>query len=91
MLKQALIDWEQAEYAQSWENISYCMLGSPHGQLSSLFINRETGLKMRKVWQAVCAAGVFSSFQIMYVLCLSVSQWSKYKVHWETNEFQILC
>ena len=55
MLKQALIDWEQAEYAQSWENISYCMLGSPHGQLSSLFINRETGLKMRKAWQAVCA------------------------------------
>ena len=59
MLKQALSDWERSEYAQTWENVSYCMLGSPHGQLSSLFINRETGLKMRKVWQAVCAAGVW--------------------------------
>lgn len=58
MLKQALLDWEQSEYAQSWENVSYCMLGSPHGQLSSLFINRETGLKMRKVWQVINAAGV---------------------------------
>lgn len=38
MLKQALIDWEQSEYVQSWENVSYCMLGSPYGQLSSLFI-----------------------------------------------------
>ena len=61
MLKQALLDREQSEYAQSWENISYCMLGSPHGQLSSLFINPETGLKMRKVWQAVCSVGVFNS------------------------------
>lgn len=23
MLKQVLLDWEQSEYAQSWENISY--------------------------------------------------------------------
>lgn len=60
MLKQALSDWERSEYVQSWENVSYCMLGSPHGQLSSLFINRETGIKMRKVWQAVCASGVFN-------------------------------
>lgn len=59
MLKQALSDWERSEYVQSWEKVSYSMLGSPHGQLSSLFINRETGLKMRKAWQAVCAAGVF--------------------------------
>lgn len=58
MLKQALLDWEQSEYAQSWENVSYCMLGSPHGQLSSLFINRGTGLKMRKAWQVINAAGV---------------------------------
>lgn len=61
ILKQALLDWEQSEYARSWENVSYCMLGSPHGKLSSLFINRETGLKMRKAWQAVCAAGVFKT------------------------------
>ena len=60
MLKQALSDWERSEYVQSWENVSYCMLGSPHGQLSSLFINRETGLKMRKTWQVVYAAGVFA-------------------------------
>ena len=61
MLKQALLDWEQSECAQSWKNISYCMLGSPYGKLSSLFVNRGTGLKMRKTWQAVCAAGVFNS------------------------------
>lgn len=61
MLKQALYDWERSEYVRGWENVSYCMLSSPHGQLSSLFINWETGLKMRKVWQAVCAAGVFNS------------------------------
>ena len=59
MLKKALADWKRSEYALDWENVSYNMLGSPHGQLSSLFINRETGLKMRKAWQAVCTAGVF--------------------------------
>ena len=61
MLKQALADWERSDYSLDWEAVSYNMLGSPHGQLSSLFINRETGLKMRKAWQAVCAAGVFES------------------------------
>ena len=61
MLKQALADWERSENTLDWESVSYNMLGSPHGQLSSLFINRETGLKMRKVWQAVCSAGVFGS------------------------------
>ena len=59
MLKQVLADWEHSEFVQNWENVSYSMLGSPHGQLSSLFINRETGLKMRKVWQAINAANVF--------------------------------
>ena len=59
MLKQALADWERSDYSLDWEVVSYNMLGSPHGQLSSLFINRETGLKMRKAWQTVCAAGVF--------------------------------
>ena len=51
MLKQALADWERSEYTLDWETVSYNVLGSPHGQLSSLFINRETGVLMRKVWQ----------------------------------------
>ena len=59
MLKQALADWERSDYSLEWEAVSYNMLGSPYGQLSSLFINRETGLKMRKIWQAINSVDVF--------------------------------
>ena len=58
MLKQKLANWESSKQSSSWEQVCYSLLGSPHGQLSSLFINRETGLKMRKVWQAVNSAEV---------------------------------
>ena len=59
MLKQKLANWESSEQSSPWEQVCYSLLGSPHGQLSSLFINRETGLKMRKVWQALVAAEAF--------------------------------
>lgn len=59
MLQKQLQYWEKSTESLPWERACYSLLGSPHGQLSSLFVNRETGLKMRKVWQAVCAAGVF--------------------------------
>lgn len=59
MLKQKLNTWKKSPSISSWERECYSLLGSPHGQLSSLFINRETGLKMRKVWQAAYAAQVF--------------------------------
>lgn len=63
MLKQKLAHWESLKQSYPWEQVCYSLLGSPHGQLSSLFINRETGLKMRKVWQAVNAAGVFGAIE----------------------------
>lgn len=58
MLKQKLANWESSKQSSPWDQACYSLLGSPHGQLSSLFINRETGLKMRKVWQALVAAEV---------------------------------
>lgn len=65
MLKQKLANWESSKQSFPWEQVCYSLLGSPHGQLSSLFINRDTGLKMKKVWQAINAAEVFGIYHAL--------------------------
>lgn len=59
MLQNELKAWERIDKSTPWEKKASDLLGSPHGQLSSLFVTRETGLKMRKVWQAINNAHVF--------------------------------
>ena len=59
MLQNELKAWERIEQSTPWEKKTSDLLGTPHGQLSSLFVTRETGLKMRKVWQAINNAHVF--------------------------------
>lgn len=49
--------WSQV--AETWESMRHCFLGGPHGKRSSLFVNQETGQKMKKAWEAVIQADVF--------------------------------
>ena len=59
MLQNELKSWERIDHSTPWEKKASDLLGMPHGQLSSLFVTRETGLKMRKVWQAINNVHVF--------------------------------
>jgi hypothetical protein len=48
-----------AQVAETWWNIRSYILGSPHGSRSSLFVNQNTGLHMRKILEALNSSGMF--------------------------------
>ena len=47
--------------AWSWEDRLPYLLGEPHGQRSSLFVNQETGMAMKKVYQSLVLARFFEA------------------------------
>lgn len=48
-----------AQFAETWWSIRSCMLGTPHGSRSSLFVNQYTGSHMRKILEAMNNSGMF--------------------------------
>ncbi len=48
-----------AQVAETWWNIRSNILGSPHGSRSSLFVNQQAGVHMRKILEAMNASGMF--------------------------------
>lgn len=48
-----------AQVAETWWNVRSNILGSPHGQRSSLFVNQHTGAHMRKLLEAMNKSGMF--------------------------------
>lgn len=59
LLEQELPCWTWAQVAEPWETMRSCFLGSPHGSVSSLFVNKETGQAMKKAWSVLIATGMF--------------------------------
>ena len=59
MLQKEVPCWEWSSCGETWEIMrSYC-LGSPHGSRSSLFVNQETALTMKKIWNLLNSIEVF--------------------------------
>lgn len=58
-LEQQLATWTEAEAGESWKTRRNHFLGQPCGARSSLFINQDTGQKMKTAWNAILASGVF--------------------------------
>ncbi|MGM8931367.1 hypothetical protein [Salinicola halophyticus] len=50
-------EWSQV--AETWESMRPYFLGSPHGSRSSLFIDQESGQKIKTVWNQVIGTGMF--------------------------------
>ena len=50
MLQKEVPSWEWATRGETWEAMRPYFLGSPHGSRSSLFVNQETALTMKKIW-----------------------------------------
>lgn len=48
-----------AQVAETWWNIRPYILGRPHGSRSSLFVNQNTGVHMRKILEALNNSGMF--------------------------------
>ncbi len=48
-----------AEVAETWWNLRAHILGRPHGQRSSLFVNKFTGAHMRKILDTINNSGIF--------------------------------
>ena len=64
MLLKEVPGWEWAERGETWETMRPYFLGSPHGSRSSLFVNQETGLTMKKVWNLLNNTGMFGPVKV---------------------------
>jgi hypothetical protein len=64
MLQKEVPSWEWATCGETWETMRSYYLGSPHGSRSSLFVNQETGLTMKKVWNLLINTGMFGPIKV---------------------------
>lgn len=64
MLEQELPMWTFAEVAETWETMRPYLLGSPHGQRSSLFVTQETALAMKKIYLGMAETGMFGPMRM---------------------------
>lgn len=59
ILERNLPSWTWSRVADSWEIMRPYLLGRPHGSVSSLFVNQETGQSIKKIWNALINTGMF--------------------------------
>jgi len=64
MLEFELPHWRSSEVGETWETMRSYLLGSPHGQSSSLFLNKEAGTVMKNVWNSLIYTGMFGSLYV---------------------------
>jgi hypothetical protein len=64
MLEFELPHWRSSEVGETWETMRSYILGSPHGQSSSLFINKETGTIMKNIWNSLIYTGMFGPLYV---------------------------
>jgi hypothetical protein len=64
MLEFELPQWRSSEVGETWETMRSYLLGSPHGQSSSLFINKEVGTAMKNVWNSLIYTGMFGPLYV---------------------------
>lgn len=64
MLQKEVPCWEWATQGETWETMRSYFLGSPHGSRSSLFVNQETALTMKKVWNLIINTGMFGPIKV---------------------------
>lgn len=59
MIEQELPCWRWSERAETWETMRSYLLGEPHGNRSSLFVNQDTALALKKMYLAMADSGMF--------------------------------
>jgi hypothetical protein len=56
--------WRTAQVAETWETMRTYILGQPSGQLSSLFVNKETGTLLKKIWNNLIYSGMYGPIKV---------------------------
>ena len=51
--------WENAQSGEPWSRMKKYMLGAPHGDVSSLFVDMHTGRAIKKLFNTMNDAGLF--------------------------------
>ena len=64
MLEQELPVWRWSSRAERWEVMRPYLLGAPHGSRSSLFVDQETALAMKKAYMAMVESGMFGPLKM---------------------------
>lgn len=64
MLEFEIPHWRTSEVGETWETMRSYLLGSPHGQSSSHFINKDTGTVMKNVWNTLIYTGMFGPLYV---------------------------
>jgi len=64
MLQKEVPCYEWAIYGETWETMRPYFIGSPHGSRSSLFVNQETALTMKKIWTLLINTGMYGPLKI---------------------------
>lgn len=64
LLERELQFWKGAEVGETWETMRGYFLGQPNGSRSSLFVNQDTGQKMKKIWEALINTGMFGPIMV---------------------------
>jgi hypothetical protein len=65
LLQKELPGCEWAEVGETWETMRSYFLGRPHGARSSLFVDQDTALTMKKVWNLLLNTGMFGTIKVM--------------------------
>ncbi|HHP2608063.1 TPA: hypothetical protein ACR8QY_002454 [Enterobacter roggenkampii] len=58
MLENEVPNWRNAVYCESWEDMRGQLMGYPFGARSSLFVNQQTGQKMKNFWNHLIKTGL---------------------------------
>ncbi|EDY83682.1 hypothetical protein VDG1235_3309 [Verrucomicrobiia bacterium DG1235] len=59
MLEKEIPSWRNASVGEHWEDMRPYFLGRPCGKVSSLFVSKETGQAIKRVWETLNSVGVF--------------------------------
>jgi hypothetical protein len=64
MLEMEVPTWRWSELAERWETMRPYLLGTPHGSRSSLFVDQDTAMAMKKIHNAMNESGMFGPLQM---------------------------
>lgn len=64
MIEQEMRMWHRAEVGERWETMRPYLLGVPHGSRSSLFVNQDTALAMKRAYMAMVESGMFGPLNL---------------------------
>ena len=64
MLEQEVHCWRESDFAETWETMRPYFLGRPYGSRSSLFVNQETGLVLKKIWNALINTEMYGPIKV---------------------------